>query len=116
PGLPTQTLLRGADGALVVSLFRSSYEPLYTPIAADKKRAAKGVIDVVVNRSGDGLGSLLAWGLVLVAPSAAVAWSNVVVVCAALVALVVSARLRKGYIGELAESLRSGALVLDESG
>jgi len=116
PGLPSQSLLRGADGALVVSLFRSSYEPLYTPIAADKKRAAKSVIDVVINRSGDGLGSLIAWGLVLLAPSAAVAWSNAVVVCAALVALVVSAQLRKGYIAELAESLRSGSLVLDESG
>jgi len=116
PGLPTQSLLRGADGALVVSLFRSSYEPLYTPIAADRKRAAKSLIDVVINRSGDGLGSLIAWGLVLLAPSAAVVWSNAVVVCAALVALIVSAQLRKGYIAELAESLRSGAVVLDESG
>jgi hypothetical protein len=116
PGLPTQSLLRGADGALVVSLFRSSYEPLYTPIAAERKRAAKSVIDVVVNRSGDGLGSLIAWGLVLIAPGGAVAWSNAVVVLAGLVALVASARLRKGYIAELAESLRSGALVLDEAG
>jgi hypothetical protein len=116
PGLGTQSLLRGADGALVVSLFRSSYEPLYTPIAADKKRAAKSLIDVVVNRSGDGLGSLIAWGLVLVAPGAAVAWSNAVVLVAALIALLVSARLRKGYIAELAESLRSGSLVLDEAG
>lgn len=116
PGLGSQSLLRGADGALVVSLFRSSYEPLYTPIAADRKRAAKSVIDVIVNRSGDGLGSLIAWGLVLLAPAAAVAWSNAVVAAAGLVALIVSAQLRKGYIAELAESLRSGALVLDEAG
>ena len=40
PGLGAQALLRGADGALVVSLSRSSYEPLYTPIAPTKKRAA----------------------------------------------------------------------------
>jgi AAA family ATP:ADP antiporter len=116
PGLPAQSLLRGADGALVVSLFRSCYEPLYTPIAAERKRAAKGVIDVVINRSGDGLGSLIAWALVLIAPVTAVAWSNVVVATAGLAALVVSAQLRKGYIAELAESLRSGALVLDEAG
>jgi AAA family ATP:ADP antiporter len=116
PGLPTQSLLRGADGALVVSLFRSSYEPLYTPIAAERKRAAKSLIDVVVNRSGDGLGSLIAWALVLIAPGAAVGWSNAVVAVAGVVALIVSAQLRKGYIAELAESLRTGSLVLDEAG
>jgi hypothetical protein len=114
PGLGTQALLRGMDGALVVSLFRSSYEPLYTPIAADKKRAAKSVIDVLINRLGDGLGSSIAWGLVLLAPAAAAPWANGVVVAAATLALIVSARLRKGYIAELAESLRSGSLVLDE--
>lgn len=114
PGLGTQALLRGLDGALVVSLFRSSYEPLYTPIAADRKRAAKGVIDVLVNRFGDGLGSSMAWGLVLLAPAAAALWANAVVVAAATLALIVSAQLRKGYIAELADSLRSGSLVLDE--
>ncbi len=116
PGLATQALLRGADGALVISLFRSSYEPLYTPIAPEKKRAIKSVIDVLVNRLGDGLGSALAWVLVLLLPTAAVLWANAAVVAAALWALVIAAQLRKGYIEELAESLRSGAVVLDEAG
>jgi ATP:ADP antiporter, AAA family len=116
PGLGSQALLRGADGALVVSLFRSSYEPLYTPMAAEKKRAAKSMIDVLVNRCGDALGSLLAWGLVLLVPAAAAFWASAVVVVVALAALVIAAELRKGYIAELAESLRSGAVVLDESG
>jgi AAA family ATP:ADP antiporter len=116
PGLGTQALLRGADGALVVSLFRSSYEPLYTPIAPDQKRAAKGVIDVLVNRFGDGLGSLLAWGLVVLVPTGAALWANAIVVAAGLATLVIASRLRKGYIAELAESLRSGAVVLDEAG
>lgn len=116
PGLGTQSLLRGVDGALIVSLFRSSYEPLYTPIAAEQKRAAKGVIDVLVNRFGDGLGSSIAWGLVLLWPSGAALWANAVVAAAAVAALVIATRLRKGYIAELAQSLRSGALVLDEDG
>jgi ATP:ADP antiporter, AAA family len=116
PGLGTQALLRGADGALVVSLFRSSYEPLYTPLAAERKRAAKSMIDVLVNRCGDALGSLLAWGLVLLVPAAAAFWASALVVVVALAALVIAAELRKGYIAELAESLRSGAVVLDESG
>jgi ATP:ADP antiporter, AAA family len=116
PGLGSQALLRGADGALVVSLFRSSYEPLYTPIAAEKKRAAKSMIDVLVNRCGDALGSLLAWGLVLLVPAAAAFWASAVVVAVMLAALVIAAELRKGYIAELASSLRSGAVVLDEDG
>lgn len=116
PGLGTQALLRGADGALVLSLFRSAYEPLYTPIAAEKKRAAKSIIDVLVNRLGDGLGSLLVWVLVLLAPAAAAAWANAAVALVALAALFIAARLREGYIAELADSLRSGAVVLDEAG
>ena len=116
PGLAAQALLRGADGALVVSLSRSAYEPLYTPIAPAKKRAAKGVIDVLVNRAGDGLGSALAWGLVVLWPSRAVWWADALVVAAALAALAIALELRKGYIAELAQSLRSGAVVLDEAG
>ncbi len=116
PGLATQALLRSADGALVGSLFRSSYEPLYTPIAAERKREAKAVIDVLVNRLGDGIGSLLAWGLVLLLPGAAAVGANAVILVVALAALFIASRLRKGYVAELAESLRSGALILDEAG
>lgn len=116
PGLGAQALLRGADGALVVSLARSSYEPLYTPMAPARKRAAKSVIDVLVNRAGDGLGSALAWGLVLLWPSRAVPWANALVIVAGLAALAIALELRKGYIAELAQSLRTGAVVLDEAG
>jgi hypothetical protein len=115
PGLLTQAVLRAADGALVHSLYRSSYEPLYTPIAPEQKRSAKALIDVLVNRFGDGLGSLLAWALVLIVPSRAETGANVVVALMALVALLIAGRLRRGYIAELAQSLRSGAVVLDAS-
>jgi ATP:ADP antiporter, AAA family len=116
PGLVAQAVLRGADGALVGSLYRSSYEPLYTPIAPDDKRAAKAVIDVLVNRLGDGVGSLIVWGLVLLLPGAAALGANAVVALVAASALFVAVRLRQGYIDELARSLRSGAVVLDEWG
>jgi hypothetical protein len=116
PGLWTQGLLRAADGALVNSLFRSAYEPLYTPIAAERKRSLKAVIDVLVNRAGDAMGSLLSWGLVLLSPVAAGIGANIVVALGALTTLVLSQRLRRGYIAELAASLRSGTVVLDESG
>jgi hypothetical protein len=116
PGLAAQGVLRAADGALVGSLYRSSYEPLYTPIAPERKRSAKSLIDVLINRLGDGLGSLIAWGLVLVLPGAATTGANAVVAVMALLALLVASRLRRGYIAELAQSLRSGAVVLDEAG
>jgi hypothetical protein len=115
PGLPAQALLRSADGALTTSLFRSAYEPLYTPLSAERKRSMKAVIDVVVNRVGDGVGSLLAWGLVLVLPSVASPAATAAVVLLAGSALLLAARLRQGYVAELAASLRSGAVVLNET-
>ncbi|HWA72574.1 MAG TPA: Npt1/Npt2 family nucleotide transporter [Polyangiaceae bacterium] len=115
PGLPAQGLLRGADGALTTSLFRSAYEPLYTPLSAERKRSLKAVIDVVVNRMGDGLGSLLAWALVLLVPAWASAAATVAVAVFAVAALVLAARLREGYVAELAASLRSGAVVLNDA-
>jgi hypothetical protein len=116
PGSWTQGLARAADGALVHSLYRSAYEPLYTPIPAQRKRSLKAVIDVLVNRAGDALGSLLSWGLVLLGPAAASLGANVAVALSALATLLLTQRLRRGYIAELAASLRSGALVLDETG
>ena len=116
PGLPSQALLRAVDGALVPSLFRSSYEPLYTPLAPDRKRATKAMIDVLVNRAGDALGGFLVWGLVLFYPRSATAGANLTVVIGSVATLLVALRLRQGYVAELRESLRSGALVLDETG
>jgi hypothetical protein len=73
------------------------------------------VIDVVVNRVGDGLGSLLAWGLVLVVPHVASPAATAAVVVLAGSALLLAARLREGYVAELAASLRSGAVVLNDA-
>jgi AAA family ATP:ADP antiporter len=116
PGLWTQGLLRAADGALVSSLYRSAYEPLYTPIAAERKRSLKALIDVLVNRAGDALGSLLSWALVILSPAAASRGASALVALVAVSTLLLSRRLRRGYIAELAASLRSGAVVLDEEG
>jgi AAA family ATP:ADP antiporter len=53
---------------------------------------------------------------VLLSPAAAAFGANVVVLLGALLTLILSQRLRRGYIAELAASLRSGTVVLDESG
>lgn len=115
PGLTAQGLLRGVDGALTSSLFRSAYEPLYTPLSADRRRSSKAVIDVVVDKFGDATGSLLAWALVLIVPGAAVLGATALAVAAALLTLVMAVRLHHGYIGELASSLRTGSVTLDDS-
>lgn len=113
PGLLTQSILRGADGVLSSTLFRSAYEPLYTPLSAERKRSVKALIDVLINRFGDGLGSLLCWGFVLALPSAADTAATGAAVAVAIGTLVVARRLHRGYVAELAASLRSGAVVLD---
>jgi ATP:ADP antiporter, AAA family len=115
PNLAAQTILRGADGALSNTLFRSAYEPLFTPLSPERKRSVKALIDVLINRFGDGLGSLLSWGLVLVLPGAATTAATGAAVMVAIATLFVAGRLRRGYVAELAASLRSGAVVLDEA-
>jgi ATP:ADP antiporter, AAA family len=115
PSLAAQAILRGADGALSNSLFRSAYEPLYTPLSPERKRSVKALIDVLINRLGDGLGSLLAWGLVLFLPTVAGTAATGAAVVVAIATLFVADRLRRGYVAELATSLRSGAVVIDEA-
>jgi len=114
PSLLTQSILRGADGVLSSTLSRSAYEPLYTPLSPERKRSVKALIDVLINRFGDGLGSLLCWGFVLLLPSAAGTAATGAAVAVAIGTLVVAGRLHRGYVSELAASLRSGAVVLDQ--
>jgi hypothetical protein len=114
PSLAAQAILRLAEGALSTSLFRSAYEPLYTPLSAERKRSVKGLIDVLINRLGDGMGSLLCWGLVLLLPSAAGTAATGAAVLVAIATLLVVARLRRGYVAELAASLRSGAVLPEQ--
>jgi ATP/ADP translocase len=113
PGLFTQGLAKGAETTFAASVHRSAYEPLYAPLAPSQKRAAKGVIDVLVNRLGDALGSLLAWALVLALPTLATRAATGAAFVAAACTWWFSGRLRRGYVAELAESLRVGAVHID---
>ncbi len=66
PGLPMFTLIRSLESILRGSFYRSAYELLYTPVPPAEKRAAKTLIDVGCDRSGDALGALIVqlflWG------------------------------------------------------
>ncbi len=110
--LLTVTLLRAGANIFYNSFFRAGFEVLYTPIAAADKRAGKILIDVGADRTGDMLGSLLVMGILLL-PTA----NYEVLLLAALVlagiCLFVVYLLHRGYVGQLADNLRSGALKAD---
>lgn len=114
PGLPVVTAARGAEYVGRMSLFRSAYELLYTPVSAAHKRAAKPVIDIGVDRLGDLAGGAATRLVVLLAP-AAVARSVILTgaILASLLALVVARRLTGGYVQTLERSLLSQAVRLD---
>jgi hypothetical protein len=112
--LSTAALLRGAHAVLGNSLFRASFELLYAPLPPPAKRATKPIIDVAADRLGDVLGGGVILLLLLAAPDLP---SNVMLLLAALAAaaaLVVVARLHRGYVEQLAGTLRSGAVSFDE--
>lgn len=108
-------LLRGGAAALESSIHRSSYEMLFTPLPPEKKRPTKTLIDV----GGDKLGAALGGGLVLGAleiwPKEAERSLLVFSVLVSLVALAVARKLHQGYIGSLADNLRSGLVSRDST-
>ena len=59
PGLPSVVVARGTENIGRASLFRSAYELLYTPVSAADKRAAKPIIDVAFDRTGDLAGAAI---------------------------------------------------------
>jgi ATP/ADP translocase len=112
PGFASILATRWSEAVLRGSFYRSGYELFYTPIPPGDKRAAKSIIDVGVDRSGDivsnGLIALLALSghrTLLV---------SVAIGCSAA-ALVVANRLRQGYTESLAKSLLDHAVEIDFS-
>lgn len=114
PGLIPLTVVRGADAALVNSLYRSGYELLFTPLSPEKKRPTKTVIDVGFDRLGDAIASGIVLVVLALVPARAIRLSVAAAIVVALFALWLALRLHRGYVGELAASLESGRLELAE--
>jgi hypothetical protein len=109
----TVVLVRGVETVLANSFFRSGYELLYTPLAARQKRATKTIIDVAFDRMGDATGSAVIFLVLWLTPAETTVAAVIgVAACVAAVAFVVARTLQPGYVGALAESLRSGAVQL----
>ena len=115
PSLPAQALLKGVDASFSVTVFRSAYEPLFTPVPVRAKRSLKALIDVVVDKLGDASGSLVCWGLVALFSGAAAACASFLVLLASLAGLVLAGALQRRYVEELARSLRAGTITLNEA-
>src|SRR5690606_27815000 len=103
-------VLRGAAVALAASLLRAAYGPAYAPVPVLSKRAAKTVIDVACSRLGEVTGS--GWVLLVasLAPALVTSVGLGTAVLAAVVCIALSLRLERGYVAELALSLRSGRM------
>jgi AAA family ATP:ADP antiporter len=110
----TVVLARASEFVLVNSFYRSSFELLYTPLPPEEKRATKTLVDVGAQRTGDMVGSGLLLLLLLFLPGldSATVVLAAVAVCVAMLLLVY--RLRRGYVEQLAHSLRDGVVSLQD--
>ncbi len=111
----TLVVVRGIESVLSNSLYRSGYELLFTPLSPERKRPTKTVIDVGFDRLGGALASGAVMLALALSPATATRAAVLVAVVAAALALVTALRLHRGYIAELAESLRLGRVKLSDS-
>jgi AAA family ATP:ADP antiporter len=107
-GLTAALLLKGADGTLRHSLHKTSTELLYVPIADAIRTRIKPVIDLVGQRGGQALASLVILGLVSVGTSD----RTLAILVGALVAawLLVAATIQRPYLDVFRQALREGRI------
>jgi ATP/ADP translocase len=113
--LATTVAAKGAELILANSFFRSGVELLYAPVPPSRKRAAKAIVDVIAQRTGDLLGGGFILLVIALLPAAA---DKIVLISACVLAvlgIVTLARLQHGYIAELTASLKRGLISIDVS-
>ncbi len=114
PRLGTVVMMRAAQMAFGNSFFRAAFELLYTPLPPLTKRPTKAIIDVASDRVGDLLGSGFLLSLMWFVPNPQPrVLAGAAILCALLILLLVS-RLYRGYVEQLADSLRAGAISLSD--
>ena len=113
PSFLSLSVLRGSDLSLGPSLFKSAYEPLFTPLASATKRATKSLIDVVFDKSGDACASLLILVVSLGGPLLVERAPLLLATFAFALGLLLALRARQGYVQELEASLRAGTVSVE---
>lgn len=114
PSFLSVAALRAGDLALSPSLFRSAFEPLFTPLPAATKRGAKALIDVVFDKGGDACASLVVLLIAMGGPVLVARAPALFATFAFALSLLLALRARQGYVAELERSLRAGTVRLDE--
>jgi hypothetical protein len=107
--------LRGAEAVLRHSTFRSAYELLYTPLPAYQKRPAKPLVDVGADRVGTLAGSAATALVLAVMGRHATQGLAVLAGAGAVVMLAIALRFHRAYVIALVDSLRAGAVRLEEA-
>ena len=110
-GLVAAVLLRGVDGSLRHSLHRTSTELLCLPIPDADRARTKPWIDLVGQRGGQALASLLI--LALVALGAGERTLALLVAVLALGWIVVAAAIKQPYMDAFRKTMREGRIALD---
>ena len=109
PGLVSAGGLRATESILRGSLYRLGYELLYAPLAPERKRVAKGFVDVALDRLGDAVGGGIVRAVLLAIPGAALTALSGLVVAFGMLGVWAVRSLHRGYVGALEESLLSKA-------
>ncbi len=107
-------VLRAGQMVFTNSFFRSAFELLYTPLPPLTKRPTKTIIDVASDRLGDVLGSGMLLVLLAISPNLPATAVIGIAIAIAVITLVVVRRLYRGYVDQLATSLRDGAISLSD--
>jgi AAA family ATP:ADP antiporter len=107
-------VVRAGQLAFTNSFFRSAFELLYTPLPPLTKRPTKTIIDVASDRLGDVLGSGVLLLLLALSPNLSSTAVISIAIAVALFALYIVHLLYRGYVEQLATSLRDGAISLSD--
>jgi hypothetical protein len=115
PRMGTIVALRAVEAVLRHSTFRSAYELLYTPLPPSQKRPAKPLVDVGADRVGTLAGSAATALVLAVMGGHATQGLAVLAGSAAVVMLAIALRFHRAYVIALVDSLRAGAVRLEEA-
>ena len=113
PTFSVLVVTRALEVILRGSIYRASYELLFTPLPIKEKRAAKPVVDVVFDRMGDVFGGAVSHIFLALGGMFALKGILVVTVGLAGVAMYITRRLQRLYIQVLEKGLVDRAIELD---
>jgi len=106
-------ILRLAEVVLRNSLFRSGYELLYTPVAPERKRPTKAIVDVACDRVGTIVGSAVVALVLALGPASPMRLLVGLASACSVLMLALAIRFHRAYLSALVESLRLGVVRLE---